>query len=46
MDSKNIYNNFIIGGIAGGLSRSVTSPLEVTKVLQQNYHKVTEKNLF
>ena len=39
MDSKKIYNNFIIGGIAGGFSRSVTSPLEVTKFLQQNYPK-------
>ena len=43
MDSKNIYNNFIIGGIAGGLSRSLTSPLEVTKVLQQNYPKTYGK---
>ena len=31
------YKNFIIGGFAGGISRSITSPLEVIKVLQQNY---------
>lgn len=38
MDGRNkVYHSFLIGGFAGGLSRSVTSPLEVTKVLQQNY---------
>ncbi len=31
------YINFIVGGFAGGISRSITSPLEVIKVLQQNY---------
>ena len=31
------YKNFIVGGFAGGISRSITSPLEVIKVLQQNY---------
>lgn len=36
MNSDN-YKNFIIGGFAGGISRSITSPLEVIKVLQQNY---------
>jgi len=36
-DKSKIYKNFIIGGFAGGLSRSITSPLEVIKVLQQNY---------
>ena len=35
--NKDNYKNFIIGGFAGGISRSVTSPLEVIKVLQQNY---------
>ena len=36
-DKSKIYKNFIIGGFAGGLSRTITSPLEVIKVLQQNY---------
>lgn len=35
--NKDNYKNFIVGGFAGGISRSVTSPLEVIKVLQQNY---------
>ena len=35
--NRDNYKNFIVGGFAGGISRSVTSPLEVIKVLQQNY---------
>jgi solute carrier family 25 (mitochondrial phosphate transporter), member 23/24/25/41 len=31
------FKNFSIGGFAGGISRTVTSPLEITKMLQQNY---------
>lgn len=29
--------NFVVGGFAGGISRTITSPLEITKMLQQNY---------
>ncbi len=35
--NRDNYKNFIVGGFAGGISRSITSPLEVIKVLQQNY---------
>jgi len=35
--TNDFFSNFIIGGFAGGLSRTVTSPLEITKMLKQNY---------
>ena len=33
----NFTKDFLVGGFAGGVSRTITSPLEVTKMLQQNY---------
>ena len=36
-DSYEFMKNFMIGGFAGGVSRTITSPLEITKMLQQNY---------
>tara|TARA_B100000575_G_C23143318_1_gene666170 strand:+ start:11362 stop:12216 length:855 start_codon:yes stop_codon:yes gene_type:complete len=35
--SENLFQNIVIGGIAGGFSRSITAPLEMTKIMQQNY---------
>ena len=40
----NIYINFLNGGIAGIISRTVTSPFEILKVLKQNYpHKYNDR---
>ena len=36
-ETGDFTKNFIIGGFAGGISRTITSPLEITKMLQQNY---------
>lgn len=38
-NNNDFTKNFLIGGFAGGLSRTITSPLEITKMLQQNYPK-------
>jgi len=35
--NNNFTKDLIVGGFAGGFSRTVTSPLEITKMLQQNY---------
>lgn len=36
-DKNHFIKDFIVGGFAGGFSRTITSPLEITKMLQQNY---------
>ena len=35
--NNNFTKDLIVGGFAGGFSRTITSPLEITKMLQQNY---------